>query len=76
MAKNRTSNGKIRTMRQQIAQPGGQARMRRELANQRRAFGAAGVNRAMRNWGIRAGNGNGARGGARGGRGYSGARNG
>ena len=28
--------------------------MARELANQRRAFGAAGVNRAMRNWGIRA----------------------
>jgi len=49
-----TSNGRRGTMRQQLSRPGGQARMARELANQRRAFGAAGVNRAMRNWGIRA----------------------
>lgn len=42
------------TMRQQIQQPGGQQRMARELANQRRALGAAGVERAMRTWGIRA----------------------
>ena len=49
-----TSSAKRMTMRQQIRQPGGQQRMARELANQRRALGAAGVNRAMRNWGIRA----------------------
>lgn len=40
-------------MRQQLRQAGGQTAMRRELANQRRAFGEAGRQRAMRNWGIR-----------------------
>ena len=49
-----TANGRRMTMRQQIQQPGGQQRMARELANQRRALGAAGVERAMKNWGIRA----------------------
>ena len=76
MAKNRTSNGKRGTMRQQIARPGGQARMRRELAAQRKAMGAAGQARAMKNWGIRAGKPGKGKGGTRGGRGYSGAKNG
>ena len=76
MAKNRTSSAKRGTMRQQINRPGGQARMRRELAAQRKAMGAAGQARAMKNWGIRAGKGNGGKGGTRGGRGYSGSKNG
>ena len=67
------------TMRQQLNRQGGQARMRRELAAQRKAMGAAGQARAMKNWGIRAGKpgkGKGGKTASRGGKGYSGARNG
>ena len=49
-----TSTAKRTTVRRMVNEPGGQQRIARELANQRRAFGAAGVERAMRNWGIRA----------------------
>ena len=76
MAKNRTSSAKRGTMRQQITRPGGQARMRRELAAQRKAMGAAGQARAMKNWGIRQGQPGKGKGGTRGGRGYSRAKNG
>lgn len=62
-----TSSRKPGTMSQQVRRSGGQARMRRELAAQRRAFGAAGVQRAMTNWGLSSGGNRGgsARGGAR-----------
>ena len=40
-------------MRQQLGRKGGQARMRRELAAQRKAIGEAGVKRAMKKWGLR-----------------------
>lgn len=46
--------GKPGTMRQNINRPGGQTRMRRELAGIRRTMGEAGVSRAMKNWGLRA----------------------
>ena len=49
-----TSNARRTTVRRMVNEPGGQQRIARELANQRRALGAAGVERAMRNWGIRA----------------------
>ena len=49
-----TSTAKRTTVRRMIGEPGGQQRVARELANQRRALGAAGAERAMRNWGIRA----------------------
>ena len=64
------------TMRQQLGRKGGQARMRRELAAQRKAMGAAGQARAMKNLGIRQGQPGKGKGGTRGGRGYSGAKNG
>lgn len=74
-SKGRTSTAKPATMRQQINRPGGQARMRRSLANIRQALGDAGVSRAMKNWGLRASKSSG-KGGARGGRGAISARNG
>ena len=64
------------TMRQQLGRNGGQARMRRDRAAQRTAMGAAGQARAMKNWGIRQGQPGKGKGGTRGGRGYSGAKNG
>ena len=42
-----------RNVRSLVGQRGGQQRIARELANQRRAFGAAGAQAASRNWGIR-----------------------
>ena len=71
--------GRRGTMAQMVNRKGGQARMRRELAAQRKAMGAAGQARAMKNWGIRAakpGKGKGGKTASRGGKGYSGARNG
>ena len=81
MAKNKAPKavGRRGTMAQMVNRKGGQERMRRELAAQRKAMGAAGQARAMKNWGIRAskpGNGKGGKGGTRGGKGYSGAKNG
>ena len=49
-----TAKGRAASMRTQITRPGGQQRMARELSNIRRTMGAAGVKRAMKNWGIRA----------------------
>lgn len=56
-AKGSTAKGRAGTMANQVNRTGGQTRMRRELAAQRRAMGAAGVQRAMTNWGLRQGRG-------------------
>ena len=47
------TGGSRRNVRSLLNQPGGQQRVARELANQRRARGAAGAAEAARNWGIR-----------------------
>ena len=78
MAKNKAPKavGRRGTMAHMVNRKGGQARMRRELAAQRKAMGAAGQARAMKNWGIsdaKPGKGKAA---SRGGKGYSGAKNG
>lgn len=53
--------GRVRDL---AKQSGGQTRIRRELANQRKAMGEAGRQRAKRGWGIRESKAKGARGGS------------
>ena len=50
---NRNGSGRIGRISNMVNRKGGQARARRALSEVRRALGNAGVQRAMKNWGLR-----------------------
>lgn len=68
---NRNGFGRVGKMANMVNRKGGQTRTRRALGEIRRALGQAGVDRAMKNWGLRTVKGRG-RGGSR----IAGAKNG